>query len=350
LDFLEGDVGIFCFPTKTIMGNPAMTNPNLIPRIERSIFYSREAVPEVSLWKGLWSNVHDAFFAKKLPPLELESQPIAVADPMAVKRDPVSSVISFVLHAGIFALVVWFTLQAHKQFVAPQPVVTTPVVYVKPYIPVLMPAPKEMGGGGGGGAQQVVEASKGHLPPVVKMQVAPPQLLQVDHPRLAVAPSVVVPPQVKLPMNAMMPNLGTVQSPQVAVVSQGRGSGSGFGQGRRGGIGAGIGAGVGSGTGGGYGGGIMSVGGGVMAPKLIHSVEAGFSPEAQAAKYQGIVAIQLIVDAQGNPEDIRVVRHLGMGLDEKAIEAVRQYKFKPAMFQGHAVPVQIVVDVDFHLD
>ena len=61
------------------------------------------------------------------------------------------------------------------------------------------------------------------------------------------------------------------------------------------------------------------------------------------------VSIQLIVDSQGNPQDIRVVRHLGMGLDEKAIEAVRQYKFKPAMYQGHPVAVEMVIDVDFHL-
>ena len=104
------------------------------------------------------------------------------------------------------------------------------------------------------------------------------------------------------------------------------------------------------GTGGGYGGGVMSVGGGVAAPRVIHSIVPDFSPEARAAKYQGIVSIQLIVDPEGNPEDIRVVRHLGMGLDEKAVEAVRQYKFKPAMYQGHPVPVQIVVDVNFTLD
>ncbi len=75
-----------------------------------------------------------------------------------------------------------------------------------------------------------------------------------------------------------------------------------------------------------------------------------FSPEARAAKYQGIVSIQFIVDPQGNPEDIQVIRHLGMGLDEKALEAVRQYKFKPAMYQGHPVPVQMVIDLNFTLD
>ena len=65
--------------------------------------------------------------------------------------------------------------------------------------------------------------------------------------------------------------------------------------------------------------------------------------------FQGTVGIQLIVDAQGNPQDVRVVHHLGMGLDQKAIDAVRQYRFRPAMYQGHPVAVQLVIDVDFRL-
>jgi TonB family protein len=93
----------------------------------------------------------------------------------------------------------------------------------------------------------------------------------------------------------------------------------------------------------------MSVGGGVAAPQVIHSVEPEFTQEARQANLQGSVSIKLIVDSQGNPQDIRVTRHLGMGLDEKAIDAVRQYKFKPAMYQGHPVSVQIVIEMNFHL-
>ncbi len=151
-------------------------------------------------------------------------------------------------------------------------------------------------------------------------------------------------------MNNKLPTFGTTQSPQVALVSHGSGSGAGFGQGHGGGFGSGVGAGLGSGTGGGYGGGVMTVGGGVTAPKVIHSVDPQFSDAARNAKYEGTVSIQLIVDPQGNPQNIHVIRHLGMGLDAKAIEAIRQYKFKPAMFQGHPVPVQMVIDVTFHLD
>jgi TonB family protein len=93
----------------------------------------------------------------------------------------------------------------------------------------------------------------------------------------------------------------------------------------------------------------MSVGGGVSAPQVLHSAEPEFTEDARRANFQGNVSIKLIVDSQGMPQDIGLLSHLGMGLDEKAIEAVRQYRFKPAMFQGHPVSVQIVIDVAFHL-
>jgi TonB family protein len=152
-----------------------------------------------------------------------------------------------------------------------------------------------------------------------------------------------------MPDDNSLPRLGVAQSQQVALVSQGKGSSSGFGQGIGGGIGSGHGSGVGPGSGGSYGGGLMSVGGGVSAPLLVHSVEPEFTDEARRANYQGIVSIKLIVDSQGNPQDVRLASHLGMGLEEKAIEAVKQYKFRAAMFEGHPVSVQILIDVDFHL-
>jgi TonB family protein len=116
-------------------------------------------------------------------------------------------------------------------------------------------------------------------------------------------------------------------------------------------IGAGYGNGLGPGTDGNVGGGVRKVGDGVTAPKVIYSVDAEFSDEARRAKYEGAVLISLIVDAQGNPQSVRVVRSVGMGLDEKAMEAVRQYKFKPAVDQksGKPVPVEISFLVNFRL-
>jgi TonB family protein len=115
-------------------------------------------------------------------------------------------------------------------------------------------------------------------------------------------------------------------------------------------MGSGNGDGYGPGTGGGAGGGLYRVGGGVSAPVALNNVEAEFSDEARRAKYQGVCIISLIVDAQGNPQNPRVVRTLGMGLDEKALEAVRKYKFKPALKDGKIpVPVMISVEVNFRL-
>ncbi len=92
---------------------------------------------------------------------------------------------------------------------------------------------------------------------------------------------------------------------------------------------------------------VRKIGGSVSQPMLIYKVDPEFSAEAKKAKFQGIVLVNLIVDANGTPQLVHVLRGIGMGLDEKAVEAVRQYKFKPAMEDGKPVPVELNVEVDF---
>jgi TonB family protein len=84
-------------------------------------------------------------------------------------------------------------------------------------------------------------------------------------------------------------------------------------------------------------------------PRVTYSPPAEFSEEARAAKYQGTCILKLIVGADGNPRNIRVINPIGMGLDEKAVEAVRTWKFQPALKDGKPVAVEIAVEVDFHL-
>ena len=273
------------------------------------------------------------------------SRPIFTVDPLAVKGDKTSSAISAVVHVVAITLILAVAWNVHSAVTLKPAMVVTPVDFKITAPPPVMPVAKVQGGGGGGGAHQVVEASKGRQPIVAKQQITPPQIIRIDHPKLGVEPTEMT----KIPDNSSLPQLGISQSPQIAMASQGSGSGSGFGHGIGGGLGGGRGIGAGPGSGGGYGGGLMSVGGGVSAPQVVHSVEPAFTDEARRANYQGNVSVQLIVDSEGNPQNVRLISHLGMGLDEKAIEAVRQYKFKPAMYQGHPVAVQIVVDVDFHL-
>ncbi len=303
---------------------------------------------EGSVWSSLVSNLRDVFQPQKLPPLELTSTPIPVPDLLAEKRGPLSSSLSIGTHVLIIALIIGLFLwgRMHPQPKVKQPLLTQ--IDISPFIPVAPPKATLAGGGGGGGNHEIIAPSKGHLPKMAKVQVTPPQVLKIDHPKLAVDPSIVMPQPMKLP-DTKMPDLGIPQSNQVTLASQGSGRGSGFGSGGGGGIGSGNGGGVGPGSGGGTGGGPYHPGGGISTPKIIFSVDPEFSDEARRAKYQGIVVISLIVDAQGNPQHVRVIRNLGMGLDEKAVEAVKQYKFKPALMQGKPVPVEINIEVNFQL-
>jgi len=148
-----------------------------------------------------------------------------------------------------------------------------------------------------------------------------------------------------------MPNLGTATAAPMpaAPPSNGTGSGGGIGSGSGGGVGVGHGAGVGAGSGGGIGGGVYKVGGGISAPQAISAPDPDYTEEARRAKKQGTCVLWLIVDAAGHPRDIKVVRGLGLGLDAKALEAVKQWRFQPALKDGKPVDVQISVEVEFHL-
>ena len=107
--------------------------------------------------------------------------------------------------------------------------------------------------------------------------------------------------------------------------------------------------GVGRGSGGGIGGGVYRLGGGISAPRVVYAPDPEYSEEARKAKYQGTLVLWLIVGSDGRPGEIRVARSLGMGLDEKAIEAVKIWRFEPARKDGKPVAVQINVEVRFRL-
>jgi TonB family protein len=133
------------------------------------------------------------------------------------------------------------------------------------------------------------------------------------------------------------------------MASNGIGSGGGIGNGKGGGVGPGNGAGFGPGTGGGFGGGAYRIGGGVSAPVPIYQPEPEYSEEARKAKWQGIVILSLVVDEMGKAVRIQVTKPLGLGLDQKAIEAVEKWRFKPGMKDGKPVPVIASVEVTFRL-
>ncbi|MGD0548232.1 MAG: energy transducer TonB [Terracidiphilus sp.] len=94
---------------------------------------------------------------------------------------------------------------------------------------------------------------------------------------------------------------------------------------------------------------IYKIGGDVKAPVILRMVNAEFSTEARRAKYQGICILSLVVDKQGMPQDIHVIRQLGMGLDQNAVKSVKKYRFKPATKEGEPVAVRVNVEVNFRL-
>ncbi len=264
------------------------------------------------------------------------------------RRSRGSTVLSVFLHVAFIAGVLWLAMAVHNPVVdTAQTVAPIQFTLYDPPPPPVMPVVKVRGGGGGGGAHQLVAPVRGSLPKVVaKTPVIPLEPPKINTPKLLIQPAA----PVRMTQDSKMPNLGAPNSQQIAMASQGQGGPNGFGFGLGGGIGSGHGTGQGPGSTSGFGGGVMSVGGGVSAPEVIHSVQPQFTAEARSQNHQGVVAVQLIVDTQGFPQAVRVVRSLGMGLDEEAIAAVKQYRFRPATYQGRSVSVQMVIDVDFRLD
>jgi periplasmic protein TonB len=258
---------------------------------------------------------------------------------------------SAVAHIIILGLILGTATFSHEVVQKVQPHETVTLVAPSPDSYAMPVAKKEVAGGGGGGDRDKLEAPKGKLPKLAMQQITPPTIvMRNQHPKLAVEPTVVVPPQVRLASNNI-PRLGNPSSALMpsAPPSNGTGSGGGIGSGSGGGVGVGHGPGVGTGSGGGIGGGVFKVGGGISAPKPLSTPDPEYTEEARNAKTQGTCILWMIVDEQGHPRDIRVVRGLGFGLDAKAIDAVKQWRFEPAVKDGHPVNVQISVEVGFKL-
>ncbi len=300
-------------------------------------------------YKSFGSNLKDLLFPQKLPPLQLTSQPVQVRD--IFSKDEYkgrSQAISVMVHIALVALA--FTLGTSKtvQNAVKNTVTVFTPTDLEPYQPQAPVKQQAMGGGGGGGDRSPLPPSKGRLPRQSLKQFTPPMaVVNNPNPKLVMEPTIIVPPDVTLP-NVNMPNYGDPLA-RLGPPSNGPGSGGGIGTGSGGGVGSGRGGGFGPGEGGGVGGGAFRIGGGVSAPVPIMKVEPEYSEEARKAKYQGTVLLAIVVDEDGRTRNIRVVRSLGMGLDEKAIEAVSKWRFRPGYKDGKPVPVQANVEVNFRL-
>ncbi|HLX85218.1 MAG TPA: energy transducer TonB [Terriglobales bacterium] len=317
------------------------------PEPELHLLLQNETLDE-SLWKSLFQNIDEFFFPKKLPPLVLTSKPVPVRDIWGFynykSRGAAGSTAVHILAVLIIILVTYLG----KRVIVDKPKET--VVLIAPDdLPTLESSKSQSGGGGGGGDRDKLQASSGRLPKQSMQQITPPMaVVRNPQPKLEVPPTIVVPPEVHLQQSAL-PDLGNPLSHLPSVPSNGVGGGGGIGDGSGGGVGSGQGPGYGPGSGGGVGGGVFRVGGGVSAPKEIYAPEPEYSEEARKVKHMGVVVLQLTVGPDGTPRDIRVVRTLGLGLDEKAIEAVKKWRFDPAKKDGKPVAVSVNIEVNFHL-
>jgi TonB family protein len=303
---------------------------------------------ELPWYRSLVRNVKELILPPKLPALQVTSKPVAVKDIWGEYRyGRQAGASSIVLHGAAIALL--FTLGTSStvqkglrqavSIVAPD---------IAPYIPDAKPKLEQMGGGGGGGDRSPLPPSKGRTPRPALRQFTPPMaVVHNPNPKLIMEPTLVIQPDVQLP-NVNLPNYGDPFA-KIGPPSSGPGSGGGIGTGSGGGVGPGRGPGFGPGEGGGIGGGVYRVGGGVSQPILVKKVEPEYSEEARKAKFQGTVVLSIIVDEGGLPRNIRVSRPLGLGLDEKAIEAVQKWRFRPAYKDGKAVAVYATVEVNFRL-
>ena len=299
-------------------------------------------------YRSFIRNVRDTINPPKLPPLELTSKPVAVKDIWGLYGRQKKS---FMMSTGfqVCAVTALFLIGTNKtvQDAVKKNVLFMPIDTAPPEVK-MKPQKQISQGGGGGGDRSPLPASYGKLPKFALKQFTPPVAVYNNmDPKLAMEPTLIGDPNTKV-ANVDYPLYGDPLS-KYMTPSNGQGSGGGIGNGKGGGVGNGDGGGYGPGSGGGVGGNVFRVGGGVSAPVLLFKKEPEYSEEARKAKYQGTVVLYVQVDASGKAQNMRVVKSLGLGLDEKAMQAVSQWKFQPGKKDGKPVTVEATIEVNFRL-
>lgn len=301
--------------------------------------------PVASLVDGIWALVDDFRHPRKI---ETTAATVEVEQIWSPHSYDLPGLVSISVHVGAVALLL---IPLGTSAVSKPPLTETIIALYQPSTLILnMPAKDEdSGGGGGGGRNQLTPPSLGKLPRPADKQFVPPDPEPPKNlaPLLAVEPTIVAPQLTQLPM-LNLPMIGDPHGvPGPPSAGPGQGFGIGRGQGR--GVGEGSGPGFGPGEGGGAGGGVYRVGGGITPPSVVHKVDPQYSEEARKAKYQGTVILEAIIRRDGTIQILRVIRSLGFGLDENAIAALQQWKFRPGTKNGEPVDVALNIEVNFNL-
>jgi protein TonB len=320
------------------------------PRAIRGAPVSRMTVDWQPFYKVFFQNIRDLISPPKLPPLKVTSQPVKVKDIWTKdKAFGPAQAIALGVHIAI-TLLILFPLYKFATTAAQTPVAKNQMVTpldISDYTMKLPAGKDKAGGGGGGGERAPLPATKGKLPKWSMTQIAPPMVHTKPDSKLEA--TLLGPPDLKIPS----PNLDNYGDPLAKMLnnSGGPGGGSGIGTGNGTGIGSGEGGGLGPGAGGGTGGGYFRPGtGGVGYPSCAYCPDPKYSEEARKAKYQGTVVLQAVITPDGRAIEIQVVKGPGLGLEEKAVEAVKQWRFKPALGpSGKPVAVVVPIEVTFRL-
>ena len=281
---------------------------------------------------------------------------------VGMRREPgMPLALAGTLHAGMLAAVVLMTTTMGMA----KPAAVTPDDRKEMRL-VFLVAPGPGGGGGGGGHKEPappppaerkgVEKLRSPIPvrrppprvepPPVVRPVEPPPPVKAEPLPPVVAPVVAVAADPK--DRAGIPWIATPAPPQESD-SHGPGAGGGTGTGQGTGLGEGEGAGIGPGSGGGTGGGPYRPGSGITAPSILREVKPDYTEEGRRRNIEGDVVLEIVVRRDGTVGSVKLLQGLGAGLDQRAIEAVRQWRFSPAKRYGTPVDVMVEVAMEFKL-
>lgn len=267
-------------------------------------------------------------------------------------------------HTVLLLIVMWFTSGPAETAGIEAPAERTRLVFL------MTPGPG--GGGGGGGLRNPLPARRverrgserrASVPAVTPEPVLvarrdvandePPVVPAVQPKPVERAPEPPPAPEVAAPVVPAKAdaadNRGVIEQGRPNVTSQGPGTAGGAGSGQGSGSGEGLGSGIGDGSGGGTGGGPYRPGSGIEPPRLLREVKAEYTEEARQRGLSGDVLLEIVVRSDGTVGDVRMLHGLGAGLDQRAVAAVRQWRFDPARRRGLPVDVLVEVAVEFTL-
>jgi TonB family protein len=293
----------------------------------------------VRLGRALAARAHaDALFSLYAgPERAIESAPVFAASSTA--------------HAGVIAVLVIFAT-----FNVPPGIVNfaMPAQLVDPLQLIFLATPGPGGGGGGSGLEHPAPPPKAMLEGVRTVGSPAPEvreprpIVPAPKPLNAEPLPALIAPIVSAPADRQT-RVGVLQQTEVEIDSHGPGTGGSAGGGAGAGLGDGTGSGVGPGSGGGTGGGPYRPGSGIDPPRLLREVKADYTEDARQRGLSGEVVMEIVVRRDGSVGDVKVLQGLGGGLNDRAVQAVRQWRFSPAHKQGEAVDVMVEVSVEFRL-